>query len=96
MTKPDTQTWAEYIWLELFALFDFSEQSGRFQKENDAKTGLEEQAQQSSFPHPLKKKAFSPWCRESFSQVDRDSVTPDEMNCIIWWILSSIKVHLSL
>lgn len=61
-TKDQTwhTTWAEYIQSKLFALFVFSEQSRRVHQENDAKTGLEEQAQQSSFPHPPQKKPFSP------------------------------------
>ena len=57
-TKLDIQTWAGYIQQELFALFVFSEQSDGVQQDRDVKIGLEEQAQQSSFPHPPEKKPF--------------------------------------
>jgi len=67
-TKPDIQTWAGYIQQELSALFVFSQQSYGVQHDRDVKIGLEEQAQQSSFPYSSKKKPSSPWCTYTHAQ----------------------------
>lgn len=78
--KPDDlQTWAGYIQHKLFASFVFSEHLVGVQHNKDVKTGLEEQAQQSSFPTP-QKESTSPSYRRTHAQSlflkRRDSVTP--------------------
>lgn len=74
--KPDDlQTWAGYIQQKLFASFVFSEHLVGVQHNKDVKTGLEEQAQQSSFPTPQKGVHLSIiqtyTCTESFPQTER-------------------------